>query len=214
MSKNSFPGRIEPLIIFAILYFPVFLSNQHNTLIYNNCTLIFYYLFISLFQILFLLYFIKLKKTEDIYSGLKIFKFSSFSISILYASVLLILVISVNYILDIFIKAEVKNSSFEKTFFFILQALIISLFTGYREELFFRSYFISASEKYYGKMISAAAGSVLFSLSHVSGGLHAVILSLAAGFFLSYIFLKHRNLHINALTHAIYNFLILVSAFQ
>ena len=210
MVKNNFLNRIEPIIIYTILYFPAFFpsDSSNNSDIYKNSSLLLFYSVISLFQIFFLIYLLKLKNTEAEKSGLKSFSFSAVSKSVIYAIFLIIIIILVNSFLNLFIKQTAF--SIDKSAFFILKALIISLFTGYREEAFFRSYFISTSEVFYGKTVSVIISTLLFSLSHASGGIHAVLSAFFAGFFLSYIFLRNRNIHINALTHCIYNFIVLI----
>ena len=210
MDKNIFLSRIEPFIIYMILYFPALHSggSADPAAFYKNSSMIIFYSAVSLFQIFFLLYFMKLKKTGPERSGIIKLSYSSISKSLIYAACLMIIVILVNSILSPFIKQTEYTVS--RSASFILKALSVSLLTGYREELFFRSYFISSSENFYGKIISVFISTILFSVSHITGGITAVISALCAGFFLSFIFIRHRDLHINSLAHSIYNFAVLI----
>ena len=210
MSKNSFLSRIEPFIIYMVLYFPAFHSaGKENTAdIYKNISTFIFYSVLSLFQIFFLVYLMKLKNTDSENSGIKKFSFSSVSASFIYAIILIILISLFNSFLDLFISKT--SFTIDKSGFFILKASAVSLFTGYREEIFFRSYFISSSESFYGKTVSVFLSTALFSLSHISGGIRAVLSAFLAGLFLSYIFLRNRNIHINSLSHSIYNFIVLM----
>jgi membrane protease YdiL (CAAX protease family) len=90
--------------------------------------------------------------------------------------------------------------------------LAVSLGTGYREELFFRSYLLSAVMNDKNPAVPVAAVSLLFSLCHISQGYPGLLISFTSSIILSVIFLKHRNIHINAIAHAFFNFFILTAA--
>ena len=87
-----------------------------------------------------------------------------------------------------------------------------SLATGYREELFFRSYLLPLLSKTIPPFFAVAFSSALFAACHIQQGGSGIILSFANSLLLSAIFLRHKNFHINSLTHAFFNFFILVSA--
>ncbi len=211
MNKYRISGILEPFILYFIFYFPVFISYGENTDIYSSNIILLTYTVLSILQTAFIIYFMRLKKTGISMSGIKPFSIKIIPYSVLYIIPLFIIVISVNLIMDQFIGSD--TDSFNKTGSYLLKALAVSFVTGYREEIFFRSYLISSFENNYGKITAVSASSLLFAVSHSSGGTRAVLTALSAAVFLAYVFIKHRNIHINAVTHSLYNFLILISVF-
>lgn len=90
-------------------------------------------------------------------------------------------------------------------------ALLFCLTTGYREELFFRSYLLTRFADLglkYG--VAAVASTALFAIGHIYQGWGGMLFALMHGFLFSYVFYKRRNLHILALSHGFYNFTILL----
>ena len=89
--------------------------------------------------------------------------------------------------------------------------LLFSLATGYKEEIFFRSYlltvFTSAGVKF---STIALISTCLFALLHSYGGIIGVLIALINGFIFCYVFKKTRNVHVIAIAHALYNFTVLV----
>ena len=213
MFNNSIFTLCEPLILYIILYFPSLFSSGKNTDIYSSFSLTAVYTVISLFQIFFLIYFMRLKKTDKNLNGLRKFSFRIIPVSLLYLIPVYIIILTIDLVFSFYKIPSNEINMPGNLLFFLIQAFIISLLTGYREEIFFRSYLISSAEPVYGKKAALFISSVLFSISHLQGGLQAILTAFAAGLFLSIIFLKHRNLHINALTHAFYNFSVLVFCF-
>ena len=86
----------------------------------------------------------------------------------------------------------------------------VCLVTGYREELFFRSYLLTELAPF-GTPAVIAFGSLLFALGHIYQGAGAFLVTAVIGVFLSWLFLRTRNVHVVALSHGIYNYLILVT---
>lgn len=212
MPKNRFLSDFEPFLLYFILYFPSLSAGNKGGNIYTDPNVLLFYTALSALQIIFLVYFVNLKKTEREKSGFKKADFSSAVHSAIYAAALILIISAVNIILDIFISSG-EDIRIKKTFFFILQAAGLSLLTGYREEIFFRSYLISSFEKNQGKSFSIIISSLLFAVSHISAGARGIISAFAAGLFLALIFFKHRNIHINALAHSFYNFSVLIFSF-
>jgi membrane protease YdiL (CAAX protease family) len=90
-------------------------------------------------------------------------------------------------------------------------ALLFCLTTGYREELFFRSYLLTRFTDLglkYG--VAAAASTALFAIGHLYQGWGGMIYAVMHGFLFSFAFYRRRNLHILALSHGFYNFTILL----
>jgi membrane protease YdiL (CAAX protease family) len=92
----------------------------------------------------------------------------------------------------------------------LLLLLPVCLVSGYREELFFRSYLLTELEPF-GRKSAVAASSLLFAAGHIYQGIGALITTALIGFFLAWLFLRTRNVHVIGLSHALYNFLILSS---
>lgn len=87
----------------------------------------------------------------------------------------------------------------------------VCLLTGYREELYFRS-FLPLQLGALGIPLGAAAlgANLLFSLGHLYQGKKAFLLVFLLGGYLAVIFRWKRNLHINALAHGLYNLAVLL----
>ena len=92
----------------------------------------------------------------------------------------------------------------------ILLALMC-LVTGYREELFFRSFFfvevVALGQKEY---VAIAVSTLLFSIGHLYEGIASFLGTAAIGIFLGWCFVRTRNIHLLAIAHAMYNYGIIV----
>ncbi len=89
-------------------------------------------------------------------------------------------------------------------------ALAFSLVGAYREELFFRSYFLTRfSQLGVPAVWAVACSTVLFSLGHWYEGPFGLAVAALLGIYFSVLFLRTRNLHLLALAHALYNFAVL-----
>jgi membrane protease YdiL (CAAX protease family) len=85
--------------------------------------------------------------------------------------------------------------------------LLFSLATGYREEIFFRSYLITRlSSLGLATPLVVASSCLLFSLGHIYQGPAAVFFTLVQGLAFALIFLRKRSIHSLALAHGLYNF--------
>jgi membrane protease YdiL (CAAX protease family) len=89
-------------------------------------------------------------------------------------------------------------------------AFALCAVTGYREELFFRAYLLTRLAQIgVPAGLAVAAGSVLFSLGHLYEGPIAVAVTAAQGVLMSLVFLRTKNLHVIAVAHGVYNFILL-----
>jgi membrane protease YdiL (CAAX protease family) len=91
-------------------------------------------------------------------------------------------------------------------------AAAFSLLTGYREELFFRSYLLTRLRQ--AGLPSAAAVAVsglLFASGHAYQGLLGLGVALALGLYLAVVFTRLHNLHRVAWAHALYNLTVLAA---
>ena len=204
----------EPLLLFAVLFLPALLQQENTSVsaFFSSLTSMLIYLLIIIPQILFILYFFKLKKEDKEKTGLVKIRLSILPSTIFYSVFLLL---TSNIIVFLLNKAGIFPSpdSFSAVKSMLPLYLAVSLATGYREELFFRSYLLPAILAYNNSPALSVAGvSLLFSLCHISQGYPGLAVSFTGSIILSAIFLKHRNIHINALAHALFNFLILAAA--
>jgi membrane protease YdiL (CAAX protease family) len=88
---------------------------------------------------------------------------------------------------------------------------VSSLAIGYREELFFRAYLIMRLDQLdVAPAASVAASAVLFAAGHLYEGPVGAASALVSGAFLALLYRRFRNLHQVALSHALYNFGVLV----
>lgn len=90
-------------------------------------------------------------------------------------------------------------------------ALLFSLATGYREELFFRSYLITRFTRFGLPAFPAILlSTLLFASGHLYQGAAGLIVATAQGLYFGLVFTRSRNLHILALAHALYNLTVLL----
>jgi uncharacterized protein len=89
--------------------------------------------------------------------------------------------------------------------------LLSSIAIGYREELFFRAYLIMRLDQLgAAPAVTVILSALLFSVGHLYEGVTGALVALASGAFLALIYRRGRNLHQVALSHAVYNFVVLV----
>ncbi|MAG14021.1 MAG: hypothetical protein CMN78_05440 [Spirochaetales bacterium] len=93
----------------------------------------------------------------------------------------------------------------------IILLALVCLTTGYKEELFFRSYMfvdlVAVGQKEY---TAAAISALFFSIGHIYEGIASFLGTLVIGGFLAWCFTKTRNIHLLAIAHALYNFGIII----
>jgi membrane protease YdiL (CAAX protease family) len=90
-------------------------------------------------------------------------------------------------------------------------ALLFSLVTGYREELFFRAYLLTRFTGLgAGRLPAVLLSSMLFAAGHIYQGPAGFGVALLQGCYFSLLFLRRRNLHRLAWAHGLYNALILM----
>lgn len=94
--------------------------------------------------------------------------------------------------------------------FLLPLGLLFCLTAGYREELFYRSYLLGRLEGLGASMPLAVGGStLLFCLGHLYEGPLGVLVAAGIGLLLSLVYVKRRNLHLIAVAHGLYNFIVL-----
>jgi membrane protease YdiL (CAAX protease family) len=89
-------------------------------------------------------------------------------------------------------------------------ALLFGLTAGYREEFFFRAYFLGRMDELGISIpLAVAASTILFCVGHLYEGILAVAVTAALGLLLSAAWLRRRSLHVVAIAHGAYNTLVL-----
>ncbi len=90
--------------------------------------------------------------------------------------------------------------------------LLFCLVTGYREELFFRSYLLTRFSRL---SLPVAAGigmsTLLFASGHVYQGLAGFAVAAVQGLYFSILFVRLKNIHPLAIAHGLYNATVLVA---
>ena len=89
--------------------------------------------------------------------------------------------------------------------------LLFCLVTGYREELFFRSYLLTRFSQA-SLPVAAAIGmsTLLFASGHVYQGLAGFAVAAVQGLYFSILFIRLKNIHPLAIAHGLYNTTLLV----
>ncbi len=93
-------------------------------------------------------------------------------------------------------------------------ALLFCVATGYREELFFRSYLLTRfSSMGLAPAAAAASSAVLFAAGHAYQGIGGALFALVQGTIFAFAYYRKSSIHVLALAHALYNFgLLLLTA--
>jgi membrane protease YdiL (CAAX protease family) len=202
----------EPFLLFFVLFFPaVFTKNASLASFFTSNTMMINYIIISIPQILIILYFFHIKKWN-----LKInFTLSNILKTIFFVIlyIFLLLIIANSAVLILKIAGFMQNAAkMETQKQFIVFYLLVSLITGYKEELFFRAYLINFFEKITNETMLTIAISAMFAICHIAQGVGGITVSFLNSIVLCFIFFRHRNIHINAISHAVYNFLVLMAS--
>jgi membrane protease YdiL (CAAX protease family) len=212
---------IEPVLLFTVFFLPGYLAQNSpvNQAMFNDLSFNLYFTLTAAGQIFLLLYVLSLRESrrvrEDDY-GLRnialpdVFKALAVSVG---AGICILPFLIIPSLLgkeaaDAFtnpVAWEISNPAM------IGPILITCIATGYREELFFRSYLLTYMKQ---RNIPAAAAiiasTLLFGLGHVYQGIVGFAGTAVIGLFFALMFVRKRNLHSVALAHGIYNFVTLM----
>ena len=82
---------------------------------------------------------------------------------------------------------------------------LMMLFIGYCEEFFFRIYLVETIETELGKKAAILISALLFALGHLYQGFLAVSIIFFIGLGFQWIYERYRSLHVNAITHAVFD---------
>lgn len=213
---------VEPLLLFSVLFLPGYLA---QTTTFNSRLLVevsfnLYYLLVAVPQVLLLVY---LSRRGQGYQ-----KNSYGYLPLRHSDVVHALLVFCGVSLCAGAVAAVSKLAGDQSGFLgdnlshaakpsILPLVFLSaMATGYREELFFRSYLLNKlPQAGLSLPLSTAVSALLFGAGHLYEGIPAFLGTVLIAVFLSFYFIKFRNLHAVAIGHGLYNFLVLsLSLFQ
>ena len=215
MKNKDYLLYFEPFLLYLTLFLPsVFTNNAVMASFFASPVSMANYIAISIPPILLILYFFYTKKWDfkDNFNSGRILK--TIFLIIIYTFLLLIISNSAAFIL-ILLKIMQNVPKINAIKQLIPFYLLVSLITGYREELFFRAYLTKFFEKTVNKIVLTIVISSMFAICHIAQGAGGVIISFLNSMLLCFIFFRHNSIHINAVSHALYNFFVLlVSVFS
>ncbi len=76
---------------------------------------------------------------------------------------------------------------------------------GYCEEFFFRIYLVETMRTVFGKKAAIIISAVFFALGHLYQGTLAVFVIFFLGLGFQWIYSRYRSIHVNAITHAMFD---------
>ena len=207
----------EPFLLYLVLFSPSVFSNSSISSFFASTGTMIVYITLSIPQILLIFYFFHIKKWDfkdnfalsNYSSSSRIFK--STLLIMIFTILLIIIANSAALLLKItgFMQNVPAITSSKQL---IPLYLLVSIVTGYREELFFRAYLIKFFEKNTNKVTLTIAISAMFAICHISQGTAGIIVSFITSVLLCFIFFRYRSIHINGLSHALYNFFVLLAS--
>ncbi len=82
---------------------------------------------------------------------------------------------------------------------------LMMLGIGYCEEFFFRIYLVETMGTVFGKKVAIIISAVFFALGHLYQGSLAVYVIFFLGLGFQWIYSRYRSIHVNAITHAMFD---------
>jgi len=215
MRVKDYLSNYEPFLLYLVLFFPsVFTNSMAMSSFFASYNMMINYIIISIPQILLIIYFLYKKEwdfKDNFAPGSLSRILKTVFLVIIYTFLLIVIAGSAALILRLLevIKDVPSISSIKQ---FIPLYILVSVITGYREELFFRAYLINFFEKSMNQTALVLLISSMFAICHISQGLGGILISFFCSMFLCFIFFRERSIHINAISHALYNFIVLLAA--
>jgi uncharacterized protein len=204
---------VEIFLLFSVFYLPSYVfsppvSSCAGT--FDSPLFHLQYVVSALPQILFLLY---LVEGSGGYRKFGIRGVKPMELAAIVGATALLVAIGLGWSLlvrDLKLPGQPAGPSLTKPAMIPLSALTC-IVTGYREELFFRSYMITKMESESAPAWAIYIGtSLLFGLGHSYQGAYSTLLASGIGFLLAAVFRRTRNLHLVAVSHAAYDFTVLL----
>lgn len=196
---------ILPLALYLLLFNPLFSEqDQHITITMSSA---FLSLGIALCQLaLFIFVMAKVNRLSLADTGL--FSFSYKTILKLIPSMLIIWGI---YFAGILMLLLATGSAEDPAIItLVLDAplwmlALMMLGIGYCEEFFFRIYLVETMGTVFGKKVAIIISAVFFALGHLYQGSLAVYVIFFLGLGFQWIYSRYRSIHVNAITHAMFD---------
>ena len=217
--KDFFFRAAEPLLIFFVLYFPTILQQQVGAGILNfdNPFLYITYFAVAVPQFLFLLWLID-KQPESSFADFGFRKPETpidWLMPVVVTASLFAVIIASVLIPRMFgwgAPSPIETAPFSITnAVMLIPAFFMFLLTGYTEELYFRSYLLTAWSRLRLPMFASLLfSSILFASGHLYQGWFAVATIFIIGIVLGLWYFALKNIHLIAVAHALFNFLQLV----
>ena len=196
---------ILPLALYLLLFNPLFSEqDQHITITINSA---FLSLGIALCQLaLFIFVMAKVNRLSLADTGL--FSFSYKTLLRLIPSMLIIWGIYFAGILMLLLATGSAEDPAIITLdlnapLWMLALMMLGI--GYCEEFFFRIYLVETMGTVLGKKASIIISAVLFALGHLYQGTLAVFVIFFLGLGFQWIYSRYRSIHVNAITHAMFD---------
>ena len=197
-----------PLVLFAALFLPGYLyqSAEGASFIFSSSEMLLRNLVVGVPQVLLILYVIATGANADARDyGLPRLRLSDlFRAFGVFAGICLVSVpiaVAGRLLNAVGIVADV---ALDPSPISLILLVLVCMTTGYREELYFRSYLLSELAPL-GRTKAIAASTALFAIGHIYQGGLAFVGTALIGTLLSFAFLRYRNTHIVALGHGLYN---------
>ena len=196
---------ILPLALYLLLFNPLFSEqDQHITITINSA---FLSLGIALCQLaLFIFVMAKVNRLSLADTGLFSFSYKTFLKLIpsmliiwgIYFAGILMLLLATGSAEDPAIITLDLNAP-------LWMLALMMLGIGYCEEFFFRIYLVETMGTVFGKKAAIIISAVLFALGHLYQGTLAVFVIFFLGLGFQWIYSRYRSIHVNAITHAMFD---------
>ena len=204
----------EIMLLFFCFFLPAiyYTKPQQGTEDFNLALNMVQYITTSIPQLLLLMYIIWIKKEVVLKNfGIVLPRLNDLLLGIVLAATLFIFIFLLSLLLQLIPE---KNRNFilpenpliiqDKSNIFLV--ILFSLVTGYKEELFFRSYLLTRLRQLGIRTLPAViTGSLLFAILHLYEGLFGFLFAGIAAVYFSIIYIKTKSLNLIALSHAIFN---------
>lgn len=211
---------LEMILLFLLFYLPGYLWPQQEMLDSSESlrSYMLQFLIVALPQILLLLYILTLRAGENAYTEFGIPR--PRARDLLYALLVFAGVFALLTLLGVILilLPSAGRSLFTTGFRWKLEdarliplVVLFCLVTGYREELFFRSYLLTRFRQLHLPVFLAVGMStLLFAAGHVYQGAAGLAVALIQGVYFSILFVRFKNIHPLAVAHGLYNATVLV----
>jgi membrane protease YdiL (CAAX protease family) len=208
------------ILLFLLFYLPGYLWPQQELLKSSESlrSYMLQFLIVAVPQILLLLYILTLRAAENPYAefgvprpramdllyGLLIFA-GVFVLLTLLSAILMLLPAAGRSIFTTGFRWKLEDPRL------IPLVLLFCLATGYREELFFRSYLITRFRQLHLPVfVAIGMSTLLFAAGHAYQGVAGLAVALIQGAYFSILFVRFKNIHPLAVAHGLYNATVLL----